>query len=777
MTHLNRARIYAISLLLALLATSFISPLPPSRAAKGRVPKHESQKGEDTSAAPSTQTEEQPPDVILAAPYWSTADGFVSTIEMKNYHVSNPLTVTPVLHLEHGGEIALEPITLKPSETRRINLNQVLAKRGQRELIGAAEISHAPAGAFGANMTVLNDAKSLIYNFQFRTPDVTTRLEGLWWFYDEHTDGFVAAQNASNNEITVTPTLYAQERPYRLEPIKLRPHEMTVLRLRQEQLRRLGLEQVREGGISLESSVTGALVAGGGLVNPNIGFSAPLRMDDPDQLSLNVKRLGQTLHAIGVTIGTDVTDMSMGLPPDSRMNPIMNLRNITNEAITVRPVFKYDMDGALQSFALPEVHLNPQQVKRVDLLPFWESGQIFEQANWGSLEINYTGKPGALIASVTSVDQTGTYVFDAKIDNKLAAGFQGEYWSIEGDNDTAITIKNITNKEATCQLSLQYAQGSKTYQMQPLTLQPGEARMIMLKELQHHHIPGIDGKPLPLTGIFGGMKLTEAPGGRHFLIDAVVYNPKTATCSACGYGCVYPTRLFFPEYQTSGYIVTPGETGEPLLVNAHMCDGSTQTGWECECDFSSDDATIVTVDPTCQASGTGVAEGETFLRGTVEDAPGPFCESQTLRTSCSASIRIPDHLEVTSDSGQDNSNGCGSIVRHIGFKILDRNGREIPVAPIKENFQDLTQNTCNNQQPTSLPCSNIGGSDFPFVDTITVGCPTTGGSCGYTLTDHFQWCPPGRSAVTIGTIQYVTHSDQILAGGSTKFQNGTTILP
>src|SRR5205823_2810862 len=77
----------------------------------------------------------------------------------------------------------------------------------------------------------------------------------------------------------------------------------------------------------------------------------------------------------------------------------------------------------------------------------------------------------------------------------------------------------------------------------PLTLQPGEARMIMLKELQHHHIPGTDGKPLPLSGLFGGMKLTEAPGGRHFLIDAVVYNPKTATCAACGYGCVYPRFL------------------------------------------------------------------------------------------------------------------------------------------------------------------------------------------------------------------------------------------
>jgi hypothetical protein len=97
-----------------------------------------------------------------------------------------------------------------------------------------------------------------------------------------------------------------------LAPVKLRPHEMTVLRLR-EQLRKLGLEKETGGGISLESSLTGALAAGGGLVNPDIGFSAPLRMQDPEMLSMNVKRLGQTLHAIGVSIGSDLTTMSMGL--------------------------------------------------------------------------------------------------------------------------------------------------------------------------------------------------------------------------------------------------------------------------------------------------------------------------------------------------------------------------------------------------------------------------------------------------------------------------------
>ncbi len=633
MPHPTRVKLSAACLILTLFLGSFIVPSALlSRVAKAQRPKIESQ------AVATDQSSAQPTEALIAAPYWSTTDGFVSTIEMKNYRVDVPLTVTPVLYPQHGREIALDPITLKPSETRLLNINKALAKRGQHEMLGAAEIRHAPEGAFGANLTVLNEAKSLIYNFQFHAPDMTTRLEGLWWFYDEHTDGFVAAENASAADITVTPTLYARERPYQLDPVRLRPHEMTVFRLRQEQLRRLGLENVTEGGISLESSMTGAVVAGGGLVNPEIGFSAPLRMDDPEMLAMNVKRLGQTLHAIGVTIGTDVTDMSMGLPPGSRMNPIMNLRNVSNEAITVRPVFKYDVNGALQSFALPEVRLNAQQTGRVELLPYWESGQIFEQAHWGSLEIGYTGRPGALIAAVTSVDQTGTYVFDAKIDNRLAAGFHGEYWSVEGDNDTAITIKNITSKEATCRLSLQYDGGRKTYEMQPLTLEPGEARMLMLREVQHKRIPGTDGQPLPLSVTFGGMKLTEEPPFRHFLIDAVVYNPKTATCGSCGYGCVYPRSIFFPAF-ASGYNVAVGETGDALHVSARMCDGTTQTGMECSCNFASDNTAIATVGSECQASGTGMDVGSTFFRGTAPDMPGPFCNERTLTTSCNVFVR------------------------------------------------------------------------------------------------------------------------------------------
>ena len=330
-----------------------------------------------------------------------------------------------------------------------LNINDALGAQHKHFTSGAAEIRYAGVteSVFGANLTVLNTEKSLIYDFQFRMPEMSSRLEGLWWFYDEHTDGFIAVQNTSDDVVTATPTFYAQQRPHQLEPLHLQPHEMRLIQLRKE-LNELQLGGTTGGGITIESSEPNAVIAGGGLVNPDIGFSAPLRLENPEMQAMRTSRLGQTLHALMVSIGEDSSMMPMGLPPGTLMNPIVNLRNVTDGNIGVKLVFRYQAGSSTRSFTIPTMQLGAQEIKRVNLLPYWQSGQIPQSISSGSVELSYTGKPGSLVAGVTSVDQTGTFVFDAKIDNRLSAGFQGEYWSTAGDNNTAITIKNITQKEA-----------------------------------------------------------------------------------------------------------------------------------------------------------------------------------------------------------------------------------------------------------------------------------------------------------------------------------------
>ena len=326
------------------------------------------------SDRPSTQANSTSTFAIYA-PYWSVEDGFVSTIEMKNYRVDQSLSIRPVLYPLHGPAVALDPVALNPSETRLLNINDALAAQHKHFTVGAVEIKYADVteSVFGANLTVLNKEKSLIYDFQFRIPEMSSRLEGMWWFYDEHTDGFVAVQNTSDDAVTATPTFYAQQHPRQLEPLHLQPHEMRLIELRKE-LNELQLGGTTGGGITIESSESNAVIAGGGLVNPEIGFSAPLRMDDPTMQAMRTSRLGKTLHALMVSIGKDHSMMPMGLPPGTLMNPIVNLRNVTDGNIGVKLVFRYQAGSSTQSFTMPTMQLGAQDVKRVNLLPYWQSG-------------------------------------------------------------------------------------------------------------------------------------------------------------------------------------------------------------------------------------------------------------------------------------------------------------------------------------------------------------------------------------------------------------------
>jgi hypothetical protein len=588
------------------------------------------------SRTPTTVATVETTEFAIAAPYWSVEDGFVSTIEMKNYRVDQSLTIMPILYPLHGSAVALDPVALNPSETRLLNINDALAAHHKHFTVGSVEIRYADVteSVLGANLTVLNKEKSLIFDFQFRMPEMSPRLEGLWWFYDEHTDGFIAVHNTSDDAVTATPTFYAQQHPHQLEPLHLQPHEMRLIELRKE-LNKLELGETTGGGIRIESSKSNAVIAGGCLVNSEIGFSAPLRMDDPEMQAMRASRLGKTLHALMVSIGKDSSMMPMGLPPGTLMNPIVNLRNVTEGNIGVKLVFRYQVGTLTQSFTMPTMQLGAQEIKRLNLLPYWQSGQIPQTISSGSLEMSYTGKSGSLVASATSVDQTGTYVFDAKIDNRLAAGFQGEYWSTEGDNDTSITVKNITQKEAKAWPSFQYDSGRGNYEMPAMTLQPGESGMIDLKMLQMEKMPGAKGEILPETATFGGMTLREEPGGRHFLIDAVVFNPKTATCGVCGYGCLYPQSLITIP---GGMALVVGELSGALGVQANMCDGTHQLGWQCSCDFASGNSSIATINEFCTNYITGVAPGSTLANGTAVGVPGPHCGDQTLFLSCNVTV-------------------------------------------------------------------------------------------------------------------------------------------
>jgi hypothetical protein len=72
------------------------------------------------AAKPSAKPQE------VFAPYWSSDPGWETELQLKNNLPSESLTVTPVLRLASGEEIALNPVTIAPNASATVEINQAL---------------------------------------------------------------------------------------------------------------------------------------------------------------------------------------------------------------------------------------------------------------------------------------------------------------------------------------------------------------------------------------------------------------------------------------------------------------------------------------------------------------------------------------------------------------------------------------------------------------------------------------------------------------------------
>lgn len=196
--------------------------------------------------------------------------------------------------------------------------------------------------------------------------------------------------------------------------------------------------------------------------------------------------------------------------------------------------------------------------------------------------------------------------------------------------------------------------------MLPLTLQAGEARMIGLKHLQMEKIPGVNGEIIPETATFGGLELTEEPGGRHFLMDAVVFNPRTATCGPCGTGCIYISQINAVQRDLH---LDAGSSGS-FIVQATMCTGAKQD-WSSAAEYSDDHPEVLQITTGAPWLVDGLLGGIDHLTiGLI--GPGPFCGDKTFLTSTSITVK-PKVTSITPGRGMVGST-VSVTVSGSGFK-------------------------------------------------------------------------------------------------------------
>ena len=149
---------------------------------------------------------------------WMTDANWKSAIYLRNGVETDPVTVTPILHLSNGVKYTLPDVILQPAGNAIIDINQGLQQLGIASfatLSGYAEIQYTwPWDPFCATIRNMDTAHSLIFTYslqptmpvplQIVNPVVkapTHTIEGMWWKQEANVTGFVALANISSKAI------------------------------------------------------------------------------------------------------------------------------------------------------------------------------------------------------------------------------------------------------------------------------------------------------------------------------------------------------------------------------------------------------------------------------------------------------------------------------------------------------------------------------------------------------------------------------------------------
>lgn len=78
----------------------------------------------------------------------------------------------------------------------------------------------------------------------------------------------------------------------------------------------------------------------------------------------------------------------------------------------------------------------------ISLAEYQRGGQIPPDANWGTLELAYTGRRADLVAVAVSYDKTNRYGLQTPFSEDLSRLWVGGMWHIDGTHNTFIVRWN-----------------------------------------------------------------------------------------------------------------------------------------------------------------------------------------------------------------------------------------------------------------------------------------------------------------------------------------------
>lgn len=292
-------------------------------------------------------------------PYWRTDGGFYSKIYMRNVSVRRSMVVS-LSFVTLYDTTKLSRMKIGPAQTISVDVAEALlanSKPGLNEGSAFIDFSAESPGAINAYAQIVNERESIALSFPFqRESGIGGPLEAVAWAYDWDTDIYISIQNTSKNTIKARPILLAGSRQVILQHVKLKALEATTLKLPRVDWSNEE-EFPRSFGLTIEqNNDRGGLVAQGWATNPTRGFSTGFSFSPQATCKCGPGRK-HNMYGTGVAIGPSPM---MG---DAVFEPLLILRNVSADNLSVTPGFSYMAGDVPQKVTLPGLTLAPIAAK------------------------------------------------------------------------------------------------------------------------------------------------------------------------------------------------------------------------------------------------------------------------------------------------------------------------------------------------------------------------------------------------------------------------------
>jgi hypothetical protein len=342
-----------------------------------------------------------------------------------------------------------------------------------------------------------------------------------------------------------------------------------------------------------------------------------------------------------------------------------------------------------------------------------------------------------------SVDQTQSYVFEVNPSQQADSASRTLcFWSIEGDNDSSITIWNYKAAAQDLVLTLYYFHGQYAI---PIHLGPNETYNLDMASLVHSRAPDPSGTVIPsnITGESGSAVLTGAGGETDTIsvaVSASVFNVRNATC---GGQCVTCNGATEATLDPGSYAEAVGGTTQ-AQAQITWNSGNVYTNPSGATWYTAN-TPIATVSSTGMI--TGQAPGTTGVVFTIGDYP-------IYAVDCSNYEPCP--YGTVGDGGPDT----------VPPQIMDIDPSIIPVG---QNTMVTITGTGFGSYPTvnlpsGLTASNQNSSGNTITLTVTVPTNTVIGYDYISVTANGQTSDPPWLVVLDGPSKMDVVSDQSISG-------------